>query len=153
TNSAPLASSASSMTCWFGKRALPAISREVKVVPAMISGSAINQSYNKNSTALKRAHDFNTVSCGKRRRRPLGAADDAAIDRYREKARGRIDTLLGQKPGHGCGGELRGFAADRGLYHHASPPTTASRGRACSAGAKRSGENGRAISGSCSINI
>src|SRR5437764_647251 len=119
----------------------------------MTSGSAIKRSYNKNSAALKRAHDFNTVSRGKRRSRPLGAADDAAIDRDCKKARGRVDALLGQQLRHRCGGEFRILAVDPELHRHAFPPTTASLGRAGSAVAKRSGENGRAISGSLSVNI
>src|SRR5204863_6857296 len=142
TISAPLASSASSMTCWFGKRAVPAINREEKVAPAMTSGSAIKRSYNKNSATLKRAHDFDTVAGSNRRCRPLGAPDDAAIDRDREKPRARIDTLLGQELGHGCGSKFRVLTVDPQLHHHAFPPTTASLGRIGSVPAKRSGENG-----------
>src|ERR1051325_6188313 len=114
TISAPLASSASSMTCWFGKRAVPAIKREEKVVPAMTSGSAIKRSYNKNSAALKRAHDFDTVPCGKRRCLPFGAPHDAAVDRNREKQRAGINTLLGQEFGHSCGGEIRVLTVEIG---------------------------------------
>src|ERR1051325_9760751 len=138
TISAPLASSASSMTCWFGKRAVPAIKREEKVVPAMTSGSAIKRSYNKNSAALKRAHDFDTVPCGKRRCLPLGAPHDAAVDRNREKPRARMNPLPGRGCGPGGGGESRFFPVDPDLHHPPSPPTAASLGRIGSAPAKRS---------------
>src|SRR5438045_6178893 len=125
TISAPLASSASSMTCWFGKRAVPAINREEKLVPAMTSGSAIKGSYNKNSATLKRAHDFDAVPRGKGRCLPLVAPDDVAVDRDRKKPRAGIDTLLRQEFGHGCGSEFRVLTVDPQLHHHAFTPTMA----------------------------
>src|SRR3954468_11620812 len=94
TSSAPLASSGWSSICWFGYCAVPTNSRDLRAVPAMISGSDISHFlFDKfGSTALQRPHDLDPVAGGERRLGPGGAAHDGTVDRDREKARGRVDA-------------------------------------------------------------
>src|SRR4051794_26319732 len=94
TSSAPLALSESSRTCWFGYCAVPTNSRDLRAVPAMISGSDISHFlFGKfGSAALQRPHDLDPVIGGQRRLGPFGAAHDRPIDRDGEETRGRVDA-------------------------------------------------------------
>src|SRR5579862_5286831 len=86
------------------------------------------------SAALQRAHDLNRIARRQRCDRPFGAAHDGAVDGHGEQFGNRRHRDLGL------------FAVDAQPRHRA-PAMPANRAGAGSA-AKRSGENGRAMSGS-----
>src|SRR5438105_2074897 len=97
----------------------------------------------RNSAALKRADDLDVVAGRQGRPRPFGAAHDSAVDRDGEKPGFRVDAPQGEQLGDR---RRRQLLLDP-IYLQAGH--TASRVRSGDdAVAKRSGENGRAFSGS-----
>ena len=84
--------------------------------------------------------------------RPLGAAHHGAVDRDREKARPGVDAAQGEQLGDRRNRHLRFDPVDAQPRHNASATLAACPARA-SLAEKRSGENGRAISGSIPLSI
>src|SRR5437773_9553405 len=99
--------------------------------------------------ALERAYDLDVVAGREPRLRPLGAAHHSAVDGDGEEARLGVDAALGQELGDRRHRHLRLFPVDAQPRHKASTAGCASR----ASPAKRSGENGRAISGSIPVSI
>src|SRR5579863_6680541 len=104
------------------------------------------------SAALQWADDLDLVAGRERNHRPLGAAHHGAVDRDGEEAGLGVDAALDEQLG------------DRGHRHlcldpvdaqprHGAPTTLAEYPARAPFGAKRSGENGPAISGSVPVSI
>src|SRR5438874_8823071 len=100
----------------------------------------------KNSSALQRANDLDAVAGGERGCRPVAAAHDGAVDGDGEKPRLRVDAAFGEQLGDGGDPHLLLDAVDLEAGHCAA--SSAATLRRAGSEAKRSGENGRAISGS-----
>src|SRR6266581_6708740 len=98
---------------------------------------------------LERAYDLDVVAGREPRFRPLGAAHHGAVDGDGEEAGLGVDTALGQELGDRRHRHLRLFPVDAQPRHKASAAPAGCTTRASPA--KRSGENGRAISGSIPV--
>src|ERR671935_2710585 len=111
TISVPEASRASRMTAGEVKRPVPTKRREVKVRPAITSGSEDCNVIMSNHllTALQQRaardgpHHEHFITIAERRVLPLAAWHDLAVDRHRDVGGARLTTLCGQQRRHGRG--------------------------------------------------
>src|SRR6516164_8647939 len=148
TSSAPLASRALSITCWFGYRAVPTISRDFSVVPAITRGSVMRR-YPRTvaSAALQRTDDLDLVAGRKLSGGPFRTTHDCAVDGDGEKACRRVDTTGDEQLCHGRRGDFFLDAVDPHPRHRASiAPAGSDLSAVWGRGfRKRSGVNGCAL--------
>ena len=84
---------------------------------------------------------------------PFGTTHDRTVQRDGEEPGRGVDPALGEELGDRRDRDLLLDAVDPEPRHHASAAATAGRATGRAATAKRSGENGRALSGSRDVNI